>query len=43
MIKSGKSIIDTAIETGFADQSHLTRKFKSKFGITPGTYKKQIS
>ncbi len=25
-----------ALETGFADQSHLTRRFKHIFGVTPG-------
>jgi AraC-like DNA-binding protein len=32
----GADISDVANETGFADQSHLGRHFKSIFGITPG-------
>jgi AraC-like DNA-binding protein len=27
-----------AQETGFADQSHLTRRFKRLVGVTPGRY-----
>lgn len=37
----GASISDVAIDTGFADQSHLGRHFKSMFGITPGAVLKQ--
>ena len=29
---------DVALATGFADQAHLTRKFKSAFGLTPSHY-----
>jgi len=28
----------TALECGFADQSHLTRRFKQVMGVTPGQY-----
>jgi AraC-like DNA-binding protein len=27
-----------AASVGFADQSHLIRKFKAAYGITPGQY-----
>jgi AraC-like DNA-binding protein len=27
-----------ALETGFADQSHLIRRFKRLVGVTPGRY-----
>ena len=37
-IDEGYSITDAALNTGFSDQSHLTRRFKKRFGITPGTY-----
>ncbi len=37
-LTKGSSIADTAIDTGFADQSHLTRHFKRITGITPGRY-----
>jgi len=42
MLKNGNNIIDTAIETGFADRSHMTRNFRQKFGLTPGCYIKQM-
>ena len=29
---------EVALATGFADQAHLTRKFKSAFGLTPSHY-----
>jgi AraC-like DNA-binding protein len=42
LISKGYTLVDTALEAGFADQSHLTRQFKSLFGITPGEFKRQI-
>lgn len=42
LISQGRSIVDIALETGFADQSHLTRHFKTLYGITPGQFKRQI-
>jgi len=29
---------DIALETGFTDQSHFTREFARRFGVTPGRY-----
>lgn len=40
-IKEGNSIAFSAFETGFSDQSHLSRKFKLRYGITPLKYFKQ--
>ncbi|MBP2654142.1 MAG: transcriptional regulator, AraC family [Firmicutes bacterium] len=40
-LKKGRRIVDVAVETGFADQSHFTRTFKKYVGITPEAY--QIS
>lgn len=42
LLNAGCSIVDAALETGFTDQSHLTRHFKNKFGIPPGLYRRQI-
>jgi AraC-like DNA-binding protein len=28
-----------AVQCGFSDQSHLTRVFKSRLGITPGRFR----
>ena len=38
LLGQGASIADTACQTGFADQSHMTHRFKRVFGITPGQY-----
>jgi AraC-like DNA-binding protein len=38
MLLDGRSIAEAAIETGFFDQSHLTRNFKRITGFTPGDY-----
>ena len=32
---------EIARECGFADQSHLTREFKKRLGMTPGAYRAQ--
>ena len=37
-IRRGYSISDAALETGFFDQSHLSRHFKRIVGMTPGEY-----
>jgi AraC-like DNA-binding protein len=39
MLARGESIAAVATETGFADQSHLTRWFTRHFGITPAAYR----
>jgi len=36
-----KLLTDIAVETGFFDQSHMTRVFKKERGITPGEYRRQ--
>ena len=38
LLREGEGIAKTALQTGFAGQSHLTRHFKRIFGITPGQY-----
>ena len=35
LLEQGVSILDTVFETGYADQSHLTRSLKRFFGQTP--------
>jgi AraC-like DNA-binding protein len=42
LIENGSSLIDAAFEAGFADQSHMTRRFKAAYGVTPGQYQKAI-
>jgi AraC-like DNA-binding protein len=34
------SLIDIAVETGFADQAHFTRVFRKNFGTTPANWRK---
>jgi AraC-like DNA-binding protein len=37
-IAQRRPLVDVALETGFADQAHFTRRFTDAFGITPGQY-----
>jgi AraC-like DNA-binding protein len=41
LIRKGYSISHVALETGFFDQSHLSRNFKRIVGVTPGQYLSQ--
>ena len=38
MIAEGAALSETAAAAGFADQSHLTRHFAARFGVTPGRW-----
>jgi AraC-like DNA-binding protein len=38
LLGRGQSVADVAAETGFADQSHLTRHFKRLLGLPPADY-----
>jgi len=38
LIAEGISLSEAAAATGFADQSHLTRHFSARFGLTPGRW-----
>lgn len=38
LIKGGQPLADVAAASGFADQSHMTRIFTGKYGVTPGAY-----
>lgn len=38
-LRTGHGLADAAIESGFSDQSHMTRQFKRAFGIPPGRWK----
>jgi AraC-like DNA-binding protein len=40
LITQGRPISAAAAESGFADQSHLTRWFSRQYGITPGRYQR---
>jgi AraC-like DNA-binding protein len=41
-IGRGQSLARAAIDTGFADQSHLTRQFKRAYGMTPGRWQRLV-
>lgn len=43
LLNQGQPIADVAFWAGFSDQSHLTRRFKERFGLTPGVYLQQKS
>jgi len=38
LLRSGAAILEVAYLTGFCDQSHLNRCFKTTLGVTPGKY-----
>ena len=38
LVEAGEPLSSVAYDAGFADQSHLTRRFKQAFGVTPGAY-----
>jgi AraC-like DNA-binding protein len=40
MLRRGEPISRVAFDTGFSDQSHLTRRFKRVVGVPPGQYAK---
>ena len=35
MLKQGTSLGEASIEAGFADQSHMSRRFKNAYGADP--------
>lgn len=39
LLASGLPIVQVALDSGFADQSHLNRQFKRRVGVTPGQYR----
>jgi AraC-like DNA-binding protein len=43
LLISGKPLAESALEAGFADQSHMSRRFKSAYGLTPAAWLSTIS
>lgn len=39
LLASGRDLAETALDSGFFDQSHFTRVFKRYTGLTPGQYR----
>jgi AraC-like DNA-binding protein len=42
LLSYGLSVATVASECGFADQSHLSRKFKEVYGLTPGAWRTAV-
>lgn len=42
LLSSGVPVAMAAREAGFVDQSHLTKRFKGVFGVTPGRYAREV-
>ena len=40
LIRSGLSLAEAAVASGFADQSHMTRQFKETYGFAPGRWRR---
>ena len=38
LVAAGTPLADAAAASGFADQSHMTRAFVGRYGLTPGAY-----
>ena len=38
LLKHGTSLAEAAVDAGFADQSHMSRKFKLAYGLTPARW-----
>lgn len=38
LIRTGMDLAETAASVGFCDQSHLNRRFREVYGLTPGQY-----
>jgi AraC-like DNA-binding protein len=43
LLEAGEPIAETAVATGFADQSHLHRHFRRSLGVTPGQYQRRFT
>lgn len=41
LVTTDQSLVDIANACGFTDESHLIRSFRKRFGVTPGTFRKQ--
>lgn len=42
LIRSGAGLAEAAVAAGFADQSHMTRIFVRRYGLTPGAYARAL-
>jgi AraC-like DNA-binding protein len=42
LLRRGESVVQVALEVGFADQAHFTKRFKQITGTTPGLYARSM-
>jgi len=42
LIRAGMPLAEVATECGYADQSHLTRRFKGSWGVTPADWRENM-
>ena len=42
-LRHGDALVEIALDLGYTDQSHFTRKFKKHEGVTPGEYRRWTS
>ena len=42
LIAGGTKLAEVAAAAGFSDQSHMTRIFVARYGLTPGTYAEAV-
>ncbi len=42
LLKSKVPLVEIALDLGFSDQSHFTRRFKQNEGVTPGQYRHAV-
>jgi len=40
LIRAGSPLATAAMDSGFADQSHLTRHFRQAYGLSPGAWRR---
>ncbi len=43
LLGSGLAVVEVALEVGFADQSHFSKRFKDLIGASPGAYQRAIA
>lgn len=41
-IAAGVTLVDAAMRQGFSDQSHMTRRFKASYGVSPGHWQRLL-
>jgi len=43
LLRRGESLVEASLAAGFADQSHMSRRFKRAYGLTPGAWAAAIA